>query len=240
VQTGLGRTGTFFAFEQWNVEPDLVSVAKALSGGYVPVGAVIAKREIVEKVFDKMDRAVVHSSTFGMNVRAMTAGLATLHTLDAEHLVAQAANVGAELISGLREVAGRHEVVHEARAAADDLSSSAGPGCRGSVSSGRCSRRARACLRRSLWCRCSTTDPRPGCRRPSERAEDPAAAHHHVGAGEGLRRRASRGAHRVERSLGFPGSVSAGHLHLRLPQLLGVGYPAVKLRRPLTPPPIGS
>ena len=42
VQTGLGRTGTFFAFEQWDVEPDLVTVAKALSGGYVPVGAVIA------------------------------------------------------------------------------------------------------------------------------------------------------------------------------------------------------
>ena len=46
VQTGLGRTGTFFAFEQWDVEPDLVTVAKALSGGYVPVGAVIAKRAV--------------------------------------------------------------------------------------------------------------------------------------------------------------------------------------------------
>ena len=80
VQTGLGRTGTFFAFEQWDVEPDLVTVAKALSGGYVPVGAVIAKSEVVEQVFDKMDRAVVHSSTFGQNVLAMTAGLATLHT----------------------------------------------------------------------------------------------------------------------------------------------------------------
>src|ERR1700690_1143927 len=60
VQTGLGRTGSFFAFEQWNVEPDLVTVAKALSGGYVPVGAVIAKSEVVERVFDKMDLAVVH------------------------------------------------------------------------------------------------------------------------------------------------------------------------------------
>src|SRR5712671_2196963 len=53
VQTGLGRTGTFFAFEQSNVVPDLVSVAKALSGGYVPVGAVIATSEVVERVFDK-------------------------------------------------------------------------------------------------------------------------------------------------------------------------------------------
>ncbi len=115
VQTGLGRTGTMFAFEQWNVVPDLVSIAKALSGGYIPVGAVIAKRAVVEKVFDKMDRAVVHSSTFGQNVMAMTAGLATLHTLDTEHVVTHAATVGTDLIAKLREVGRRHEVVEEVR-----------------------------------------------------------------------------------------------------------------------------
>jgi len=115
VQTGLGRTGTFFAFEQWNVEPDLVTVAKALSGGYVPVGAVIAKSTVVEAVFDKMDRAVVHSSTFGQNVLAMTAGLATLHTIDSESIVERAATTGDGLLTGLRTVAERHEVVHEVR-----------------------------------------------------------------------------------------------------------------------------
>jgi ornithine--oxo-acid transaminase len=115
VQTGLGRTGTFFAFEQFDVVPDLVTVAKALSGGYVPVGAVIATSAIVERVFDKMDRAVVHSSTFGQNVLAMTAGLATLHTIDAEAIVEQAATVGAALRSELERVADRHELVHEIR-----------------------------------------------------------------------------------------------------------------------------
>ncbi|MDQ1509638.1 MAG: hypothetical protein QOG50_1482 [Actinomycetota bacterium] len=115
VQTGLGRTGTFFAFEQSNVEPDLVTVAKALSGGYVPVGAVIAKSAVIEAVFDKMDRAVVHSSTFGQNVLAMTAGLATLHTIDSESIVERAATTGAALIAGLQTVAERHEVVHEVR-----------------------------------------------------------------------------------------------------------------------------
>jgi acetylornithine/succinyldiaminopimelate/putrescine aminotransferase len=115
VQTGLGRTGTFFAFEQGNVEPDLVTVAKALSGGYVPVGAVIAKSSVVEAVFDKMDRAVVHSSTFGQNVLAMTAGLATLHTIDSESIVERAATTGGALIGGLQTVAERHEVVHEVR-----------------------------------------------------------------------------------------------------------------------------
>ena len=115
VQTGLGRTGTFFAFQQWSVEPDLVSVAKALSGGYIPVGAVIAKSAIVEKVFDKMDRAVVHSSTFGQNVLAMTAALATLHAIDTESIVERSAATGAHLMNGLKEVAERHELVKEVR-----------------------------------------------------------------------------------------------------------------------------
>jgi ornithine--oxo-acid transaminase len=115
VQTGLGRTGTFFAFEQWNVVPDVVTVAKALSGGYVPVGAVIATSEVVEKVFDKMDRAVVHSSTFGQNVLAMTAGLATLHTLDADGIVDHAGEVGWSLIRNLQRVSEHHEVVREIR-----------------------------------------------------------------------------------------------------------------------------
>jgi len=115
VQTGLGRTGTFFAFEQSGVEPDLVTVAKALSGGHVPVGAVIAKRAVIEAVFDKMDRAVVHSSTFGQNVLAMTAGLATLHTIDTESIVERAATTGSALLADLQSVAERHEVVHEVR-----------------------------------------------------------------------------------------------------------------------------
>ena len=115
VQTGLGRTGTFFAFEQWDVEPDLVTIAKALSGGYVPVGAVIAKSQIVETVFDKMDRAVVHSSTFSQNVLAMTAGLATLQTLDEEEIIDNAATVGGALMSNLKIMADKHELVHEIR-----------------------------------------------------------------------------------------------------------------------------
>jgi ornithine--oxo-acid transaminase len=115
VQTGLGRTGTFFAFEQWGVEPDLVTIAKALSGGYVPVGAVIAKSHVVETVFDKMDRAVVHSATFSQNVLAMTAGLATLQTLDEEELIDNAATVGGALTSNLKIMADKHELVHEIR-----------------------------------------------------------------------------------------------------------------------------
>jgi acetylornithine/succinyldiaminopimelate/putrescine aminotransferase len=115
VQTGLGRTGTFFAYEQFDVVPDIVTIAKALSGGYVPAGATIATDAVVQKVFDKMDRAVVHSSTFGQNSLAMTAGLATLHTLDAESLVAHTAATGGRLLDRLQDLAGRHEFVSEIR-----------------------------------------------------------------------------------------------------------------------------
>ncbi len=81
VQTGLGRTGRFFALEHWGLEPDLITVAKALSGGYVPTGAVLCSRAVMDAVFDGMERGVRHGSTFGNNDLAATAGLATLDVL---------------------------------------------------------------------------------------------------------------------------------------------------------------
>src|ERR1051325_4238696 len=71
IQTGIGRTGRFLACEHWNIEPDMVLLAKALSGGHVPVGAVLRRKHVFEKVFNQMDRAVVHGSTFGKNDLAM-------------------------------------------------------------------------------------------------------------------------------------------------------------------------
>jgi ornithine--oxo-acid transaminase len=104
VQTGLGRTGKMFACEHWGVEPDILIVAKALSGGYMPVGAVLSKRWIHEKVFSRLDRCFVHSSTFTENDLAMAAGLATLSVLRDEKLVENAASMGARLAEGLRSV----------------------------------------------------------------------------------------------------------------------------------------
>src|SRR5882672_10267333 len=78
IQTGLGRTGRFLAVEHWGVEPDIVLLAKSLSGGHVPVGAVLTSKRVFEKVFSRMDRAVVHGSTFAKNDLAMAAGIATL------------------------------------------------------------------------------------------------------------------------------------------------------------------
>ncbi|MCU0839473.1 MAG: aminotransferase class III-fold pyridoxal phosphate-dependent enzyme, partial [Rhodospirillales bacterium] len=86
----------------YGVEPDMVLLAKALSGGYVPVGAVMCRRAVFDAVFDRMDRAVVHGSTFSKIDLAMAAGLATLAVIDEERLIEQAANRGERLIAGLR------------------------------------------------------------------------------------------------------------------------------------------
>ncbi len=87
VQCGLGRTGKWFAFQHWlRVEPDIVCVAKALSGGYVPVGAVITSPRIMDSVFDSMEHCVVHSNTFGQNDLAMASALATLQVMEEDQL----------------------------------------------------------------------------------------------------------------------------------------------------------
>ncbi len=75
IQCGMGRTGRFLACEHYGVEPDMVLLAKALSGGFVPVGAVACRDSVFDKVFDRMDKAVVHGSTFAKNDLAMAAGL---------------------------------------------------------------------------------------------------------------------------------------------------------------------
>jgi ornithine--oxo-acid transaminase len=115
IQTGLGRTGRFLAIEHWGVEPDMVLLAKMLSGGHVPVGAVLTRRPIMEKVFNRMDRAVVHGSTFAKNDLAMAAGLATLEVIEAEGLVQKAAQTGARLLSTFEAMAQGYELVREAR-----------------------------------------------------------------------------------------------------------------------------
>jgi acetylornithine/succinyldiaminopimelate/putrescine aminotransferase len=115
VQTGLGRTGKMFACEHWGVEPDILIVAKALSGGYMPVGAVLSKRWIHEKVFSRLDRCFVHSSTFTENDLAMAAGLATLTVLKEETLVENSAAMGNRLAEKLRSVGSQYEMFSEVR-----------------------------------------------------------------------------------------------------------------------------
>jgi ornithine--oxo-acid transaminase len=115
IQTGLGRTGRFLAIEHWGVEPDMVLLAKALSGGHVPVGALLTRKWIFDRMFDRMDRAVVHGSTFGKNDLAMAAGIATLDILDSERLIENAARTGERLLASFTRMAERHELVKAVR-----------------------------------------------------------------------------------------------------------------------------
>jgi ornithine--oxo-acid transaminase len=117
VQSGMGRTGKFLAIEHDgpDVDPDIVILAKTLSGGFVPVGAVLCKKWIHEKVFSSMQRSVVHSSTFSQGSFAMAAGLAALDVLDRHHLMANAARMGDFIGNGLRAMQPRFEFLKEIR-----------------------------------------------------------------------------------------------------------------------------
>jgi ornithine--oxo-acid transaminase len=116
VQCGLGRTGEWFAYQHWpNARPDVVCVAKALSGGYVPVGAVITSARVMDSVFNSMERCVVHSNTFGQNDMAMAAALATLHVMEEERLVENAAELGRYAIERLSNLARPCPFVDEVR-----------------------------------------------------------------------------------------------------------------------------
>jgi ornithine--oxo-acid transaminase len=115
VQTGFGRTGRMFAFEHWGLEPDLVPVSKSLSGGYVPVGGLLMSKWVHEQVFDSMENAFSHGSTFAPNELAMAAGLATLRELDEQDLVARSARLGADLLELTAPLVERFEVVRDVR-----------------------------------------------------------------------------------------------------------------------------
>jgi acetylornithine/succinyldiaminopimelate/putrescine aminotransferase len=115
VQTGLGRTGKWWGFEHWNLEPDIITVAKSLSGGFVPCGAIITRRAIYQKVFSRLDRCVVHSSTFGRNNLAMACGLASLAILEDEKLIENAARIGNLLLERLDALRLKHTFLKEVR-----------------------------------------------------------------------------------------------------------------------------
>ena len=115
VQVGMGRTGRFLCCEHWGLEPDIVTLSKALSGGCLPVSATIARRKIHDAVFSSLERCQVHSTTFGQNELAMAAGLATLHVLEAERLIERAASTGEKLLKALAALKERHEMIADVR-----------------------------------------------------------------------------------------------------------------------------
>ena len=115
VQVGLGRTGRFFSYEFDDVQPDIVTVAKALSGGFVPVGAMLTTDKIYASVYSSMDKIMVHSTTFKGGPLAMAAGLAALAVIDDEGLVENSAQRGEELLDGLKQLQAKYDFIKEVR-----------------------------------------------------------------------------------------------------------------------------
>ena len=115
VQTGIGRTGAFLACNHWGVTPDIVCLSKSLSGGQVPVSAVLTTRRVLTSVFSSLDRCVVHSSTFGENNLAMAAGIATLDYLESANLVENAVAMGEYIVSRLEKLKQKHDMIKSIR-----------------------------------------------------------------------------------------------------------------------------
>jgi len=116
IQTGLYRTGKFLALEHdGDVDVDMVILSKALSGGYVPVGAVMYKKQVYDKVFSSLDQCVVHSSTFAQGNFAMAAGLAALQSLEEENAGTRAQIMGDRLGQGLLALKDRYEFIGDVR-----------------------------------------------------------------------------------------------------------------------------
>jgi ornithine--oxo-acid transaminase len=115
VQTGMYRTGRFLASHYYNIEPDMIVLAKALSGGLIPSGALLMSDRVYQSVYGSIARAIVHTSTFSENGLAMRAGLATIEALEREHLGERAQAAGDFLRTRLREALSGYEMVKEVR-----------------------------------------------------------------------------------------------------------------------------
>ena len=113
VQTGLGRTGYLFACEHDGVRPDLMTLAKCLGGGVMPIGATMGTRAVWDKVYGL--NPLLHTSTFGGNPLAMAAGLAALEVVQEEKLAERSRVLGERLLDGLQKESESTGLVHEVR-----------------------------------------------------------------------------------------------------------------------------
>ncbi|MES2017980.1 MAG: aspartate aminotransferase family protein [Pseudomonadota bacterium] len=115
IQTGLGRTGTLFAHQAEDFVPDVLCLAKGLSGGLAAVSVALTSRALFDKAYGSGGRFDLHSSTFQGNAFSCAAALRTLELVDEEHLVARSAERGAQLLDGLRERLRGHPLVKDIR-----------------------------------------------------------------------------------------------------------------------------
>jgi acetylornithine/succinyldiaminopimelate/putrescine aminotransferase/predicted amino acid dehydrogenase len=115
IQTGFGRTGTMFAAEYEGVEPDVLTLAKSLSGGLVPIGAMMTTGPLWECAYGRLDAYNLHTSTFGGNAVASAAALTAIRVLYEEGLIENARGRGEYFSTRLRELAAKHPTIRDVR-----------------------------------------------------------------------------------------------------------------------------
>ena len=115
VQTGMYRSGPFLAAHHFGLEPDIVVLAKALSGGLVPSAAVLMSEAVSDSVYSSLKRAIIHTSTYSENGLAMRAGMATLDVLENDRLGQRATRLGQRLRQQLTEKLSKFEMIGEVR-----------------------------------------------------------------------------------------------------------------------------
>lgn len=114
VITGFGRTGKMFATEHWGIQPDITTVAKALTSGYLPIGAAIARKEIADAFIGEEESTFRHLITFGGNPASCAAGLANLDIMEGEGMVENSAEMGDYLYERLQTLY-EHSIVGHVR-----------------------------------------------------------------------------------------------------------------------------
>jgi putrescine---pyruvate transaminase len=115
VITGFGRTGRWFACDHENVVPDLMSVAKGITSGYVPLSASIARHHVADAFDEHATQENVHPNTYAAHPVACAAALANLRIMEKDGLVENAATMGAQLLEGLRSAVAGSAIVGEVR-----------------------------------------------------------------------------------------------------------------------------
>jgi len=109
------RTGAFLAAHHFGVEPDMVILAKALSGGLVPSGAVLMSYAVYDSVYTSFKRSIIHTSTYSENSLSMRAGLPALDVLEDGNLGTRAANLGQRLRERLAARLSQYQMIKEVR-----------------------------------------------------------------------------------------------------------------------------
>jgi adenosylmethionine-8-amino-7-oxononanoate aminotransferase len=114
IITGFGRTGKMFASQHWDLEPDIMTLSKGLSSGYVPIGAAVVKEEIAQVFMESPEGALSHGQTYGGHPVACAVALANIELIEREDLPGQAADKGSYLLRGL-ETLRHHKTFGDAR-----------------------------------------------------------------------------------------------------------------------------